>query len=111
MLEIIPYKDAPTSVTLRRHLNCLDQDDLKLKHALTEHYIRQAEQSTFLVIINDSNILDNTQYFSKEFCLILGLQMKSHTMKIEILIESEEMKRFQNTGKMKSLTPFCFKAR
>ena len=47
VLEIIPYKDAPTSVSLRRHLNCLDQDDPKLKHALNEYYIRQTEKDLF----------------------------------------------------------------
>ena len=50
VLEIIPYKDAPTSVSLRRHLNCLDQDDPKLKHALNEYYIRQTEKDLFLSI-------------------------------------------------------------
>ena len=41
VLEIVPYKDAPASIPLRRYLNCLEQDDPKLTQAMTSHYIRQ----------------------------------------------------------------------
>ena len=37
----VPYKDAPTSIPLRRYLNCLEQDDPELTQAMSSHYIRQ----------------------------------------------------------------------
>ena len=39
------------------------------------------------------------------------LTLKNHTMRMRILRELEKMKWLQITGKMKSLTPFCFKAK
>ena len=95
---ISPHNDAPAYLNLRRYLNCLDQEDTRLIGDIREHYIRF---DTFTL----------TLFFYSYMKYLETLTMKNPTMRIQILIKLEKMKRLQITGKMKSLTPFCFKAR
>ena len=44
MIEV-ELENSPTH-TLRRHLNCLDQEDPKLIEAMKEHYIRKVNLYT-----------------------------------------------------------------
>ena len=37
---ISPHNDAPAYLNLRRYLNCLDQEDMRLIGDIKEHYIR-----------------------------------------------------------------------
>ena len=70
VLEIVPFKDAPTSIPLRRYLNCLDQDDPKLIQAMTSHYIRQIVFNLFNIYnwlnINYYRALDGEKSYNED---------------------------------------------
>ena len=96
-------------ITLRRYLNCFDQEDPQLIDALKEHYIRYQDlmknecsrqvQIESSIIGAKSNIV-----------MYLGtLTMQCLTTRMKILMELERMPELHNTGKMKYWTPSCFK--